>query len=55
MLALSLPDAGRLNDEYARPWRVQRGPYYSRAGGRQGAVDSEANAAEMENHRTRPS
>jgi two-component system phosphate regulon sensor histidine kinase PhoR len=55
MLALSLPDAGRLNDEYARAMARAAGGRITvvRADGKV-LVDSEANAAEMENHRTRP-
>ena len=55
MLALSLPDAGRLNDEYVRAMARAAGGRITvvRADGKV-LVDSEANAAEMENHRTRP-
>jgi len=48
------PDAGRLDDEYARAMAQAAGAHYVvRADGKV-LVDSEANAAEMENHRTRP-
>jgi two-component system phosphate regulon sensor histidine kinase PhoR len=55
MLALSLPDAGRLDDQYARAMARAAGGRITavRADGKV-LVDSEANAAEMENHRTRP-
>ena len=55
MLALSLPDAGRLDEEYARAMARAAGGRITvvRADGKV-LVDSEANAAEMENHRTRP-
>jgi two-component system phosphate regulon sensor histidine kinase PhoR len=55
MLALSLPDAGRLNEEYARAMARAAGGRITvvQADGKV-LVDSEANAAEMENHRTRP-
>ena len=55
MLALSLPDAGRLNDEYVRAMARAAGGRITvvRADGKV-LVDSEADAAEMENHRTRP-
>jgi two-component system phosphate regulon sensor histidine kinase PhoR len=55
MLALSLPDASRLDDEYARAMARAAGGRITvvRADGKV-LVDSEANAAEMENHRTRP-
>ena len=55
MLALSLPDAGRLDDEYARAMAQAAGGRITvvQADGKV-LVDSEANAAEMENHRTRP-
>ena len=55
MLALSLPDAGRLDDAYARAMARAAGGRITvvRADGKV-LVDSEANAAGMENHRTRP-
>jgi len=55
MLALSLPDAGRLSEEYARAMAQATGGRITvvQADGKV-LVDSEANAAEMENHRTRP-
>ena len=55
MLALSLPDAGRLDEEYARAMARAAGGRITvvRADGKV-LADSEANAAEMENHRTRP-
>ena len=55
MLALSLPDASRLDDQYARAMARAAGGRLTvvRADGKV-LVDSEANAAEMENHRTRP-
>jgi len=55
MLALSLPDAARLDDAYARAMARAAGGRITvvRADG-QVLVDSEANAAQMENHRTRP-
>jgi two-component system phosphate regulon sensor histidine kinase PhoR len=55
MLALSLPDAGHLDEEYARAMARAAGGRITvvQADGKV-LVDSEANAAEMENHRTRP-
>ena len=55
MLALSLPDMGRLDDQYARTMARAAGGRITlvRADGKV-LVDSEANAAQMENHRTRP-
>jgi two-component system phosphate regulon sensor histidine kinase PhoR len=55
MLALSAPDAGRLDDAYARAMARAAGGRITvvRADGKV-LVDSEANAATMENHRTRP-
>jgi two-component system phosphate regulon sensor histidine kinase PhoR len=55
MLALSVPDAGRLDDAYARAMARAAGGRITvvRADGKV-LVDSEANAAQMENHRTRP-
>ena len=55
MLALSAPDAGRLDEEYARTMARAAGGRITvvRADGKV-LVDSDANAAEMENHRTRP-
>ena len=55
MLALSLPSAGPLDDEHARAMAQAAGGRITvvRADGKV-LVDSEANAAEMENHRTRP-
>jgi two-component system phosphate regulon sensor histidine kinase PhoR len=55
MLALSVPDASRLDDAYARAMARAAGGRITvvRADGKV-LVDSEANAANMENHRTRP-
>jgi two-component system phosphate regulon sensor histidine kinase PhoR len=55
MLALSLPDAGRLDAEHARLMEQAAGGRITvvRSDGKV-LVDSEANASEMENHRTRP-